>query len=52
MKDPRDMAELEVVRFLEYLAVSRQVIGKTQNVAMNAIVFLYAQVSLSCSCSA
>jgi integron integrase len=44
MKDPRDMAELEVVRFLEYLAVSRQVAGKTQNVAMNAIVFLYAQV--------
>jgi integron integrase len=44
MKDPRDMAELEVVRFLEYLAVSRQVTGKTQSVAMNAIVYLYKQV--------
>ena len=44
MKDPRDMAELEVVRFLEYLAVSRQVTGKTQSVALNAIVYLYKQV--------
>jgi integrase len=44
MKDPRDMAELEVVQFLEFLAVNRQVAGNTQNVALNAIVRLYADV--------
>ena len=44
MKDPQDMGDLEVVRFLEHLAVDRQVVGGTQNVALSAIVFLYAQV--------
>ncbi len=44
MKDPRDMAELEVVQFLEFLAVNRQVAGNTQNVALNAVVYLYAHV--------
>ncbi len=44
MKDPRDMGELEVVQFLEFLAVKRQIVAGTQNVALNAIVYLYAHV--------
>ena len=44
MKDPQDMGDLEVVRFLEFLAVDRQVVGKTQSVALSAIVYLYANV--------
>ena len=44
MKDPRNMAELEVVRFLEFLAVYRQVATNTQNLALNAVAYLYRDV--------
>jgi len=52
MKDPRDMAKLEVFRFLEFLAVDRQVATNTQSQALCALAYLYKHVSSSCSCSA
>jgi integron integrase len=47
MKDPRTMAEAEVVRFLEFLAVERHVATNTQNLVLNAISYLYKNV-LNC----
>jgi len=44
MKDPRDMAELEVVRFLEFQAVDRQVATNTQKQALCALAYLYKRV--------
>ncbi len=44
MKTPRQMAESEVVRFLEYLAVHRQVATNTQKLALNAVAYLYRDV--------
>jgi integron integrase len=41
---PKDLSEDDVVAFLNYLAVNKQVSASTQNQAMNAIVFLYKQV--------
>jgi len=52
LNNPRNMAEREVVRFLEYLAVYRQVATNTQKLALNAVAYLYKHVSSSCSCSA
>ena len=43
-RDPRELGGPEVVRFLEYLAVDRNVAASTQNQALNALVFLYHQV--------
>ena len=43
-RHPKDMAESEVVAFLNYLANKKRVSASTQNQAMNAIVFLYKQV--------
>ena len=43
-RHPRDMGELEVGRFLTYLAVQRKVAASTQNQALNALVFLYKRV--------
>jgi integron integrase len=39
-----ELGQPEVVAFLEYLAVGRGVSASTQNQALNALVFLYAQV--------
>ncbi len=44
MKDPRDMAELEVVRFMEFLAVDRQVARNTQSQALCALAYLYKHI--------
>jgi len=43
-KDPEKMSSQEVISFLEYLAVGRNVSASTQNQALNALVFLYNQV--------
>jgi integron integrase len=44
MKDPRDMAELEVVQFIEFIAVERQVAKNTQSQALCALAYLYKHV--------
>ncbi len=49
MNNPRNMAESEVVRFLEYLAVHRHVATNTQKLALNAVAYLYKRVCFSCS---
>lgn len=41
---PKDLAEPEVVRFLNYLANDRNVAASTQNQALSALVFLYKEV--------
>ena len=46
-QSPRDLGSSEVVSFLEHLAVEGNVAASTQNVALNALVFLYGQV-LNC----
>ena len=43
-KHPREMGDGEVHAFLTHLAVERSVAVATQNQALNALVFLYAQV--------
>ncbi len=43
-RHPRQMAEPEVMAFLSSLAVHGQVAASTQNQALSAIVFLYAEV--------
>jgi hypothetical protein len=43
-RHPKDMGETEVQAFLTNLAVQRQVSAKTQNQALNALVFLYRYV--------
>lgn len=42
-RDPREMGASEVVRFLEHLAVGRNVAVNTQTQALNALVFFYEQ---------
>lgn len=41
---PKDMGEAEIVRFLEFLAVSRNVTPSTQKTALNALMYLYRRV--------
>jgi hypothetical protein len=43
-RHPRDMGAAEVEQFLTHLAVQGHVSASTQNQALNALVFLYAQV--------
>jgi hypothetical protein len=43
-RHPRDMGAGEVQQFLTHLAVDGRVSASTQNQALNALVFLYAQV--------
>jgi integron integrase len=45
-RHPRDMAAAEVEAFLTHLAVVRNVSASTQNIALNAVLFLYKQVLL------
>jgi integron integrase len=42
--DPESMGPQEVLAFLEYLALERKVAASTQNLALNALVFLFDQV--------
>ena len=43
-RHPLDMGEREVSQFLTHLATQRHVAASTQNQALSALVFLYAQV--------
>jgi len=43
-QDPLEMGEREVGQFLTHLATQRHVAASTQNQALSALVFLYAQV--------
>ena len=43
-RDPGEMGADEIVKFLEYLAVERNISASTQNLALNALVFFYHQV--------
>ena len=43
-RHPSELAEQDVARFLSHLAVDRNVSASTQNVALNAIVFMYRHV--------
>lgn len=43
-RHPTEMAEAQIVAFLNHLAVERSVAASTQNQALNALVFLYKQV--------
>ena len=42
--DPASMGPQEVLGFLEYLALGRKVAASTQNLALNALVFLFDRV--------
>ena len=44
-KDPRVMGACEVEDFLEYLSTQRNVAANTQKTALNALVFLYLEIS-------
>ncbi|HDY97947.1 MAG TPA: integron integrase [Pseudomonas sabulinigri] len=44
MRHPLELGPAEVNAFLSWLATERQVAAATQNLALNAIVFLYARV--------
>ena len=43
-RHPNEMGEVEISEFLTYLAVKAHVSASTQNLALNAIVFLYKNV--------
>lgn len=43
-KDPEKLEAPDIVRFLEYLVVERQVSASTQSQALNALAFLYRKV--------
>ncbi len=42
--DPRTLGVKDIVSFLQYLAVERNVAASTQNQALNALVFFFSQV--------
>ena len=44
MQHPSKLNEKDIEKYLTYLAVNRRVAPSTQNVAMNAILFLYKEV--------
>ena len=44
LRHPNEMGETEITQFLTHLAVDRQAAASTQAQALNALVFLYAQV--------
>jgi integron integrase len=43
-RDPREMSGGDIVKYLEYLAVERNISASTQNLALNALVFFYQEV--------
>ena len=43
-KDPKELTEQHIIKFLEYLVIDRHVSSSTQAQALNAIVFFYKQV--------
>jgi integrase len=43
-RHPREMGVAEIRQYLSHLATDKQVAASTQNVALNALLFLYRQV--------
>ncbi len=43
-QDPKQQGASEVMAFLKYLAIQRNVASSTQNQALNALIFLYSHV--------
>lgn len=43
-RHPLEMAEMEINRFLNHLAIAEKVSASTQNQALCAIIFLYKQI--------
>jgi len=43
-RHPKELGEEEVSQFLTHLAINERVSASTQNLALNAIVFLYREV--------
>ena len=43
-RDPSAMSGEDIVKYLEYLAVERNISASTQNLALNALVFFYQEV--------
>lgn len=44
LKHPNDMGNHEIERFLNHLAVNRQVSSSTQNLALCAVIFMYRHI--------
>src|SRR5271157_2948973 len=44
MQHPSTLREKDIEQYLTYLAVNQKVAASTQNLAMNAILFLYKEV--------
>ncbi len=44
LRDPKTMGAAEVINFLEYLVMKRNVAVSTQNQALNALVFVYENI--------
>ena len=44
LRHPRQLGEADVQAFLSYLAAERSVAASTQNQALSALLFLYANV--------
>src|SRR5208283_4579839 len=44
LQHPSKLAEKDIENYLTYLAVKRRVAPSTQNIALNAILFLYKEV--------
>ena len=44
LQHPSKLNEKDIEKYLTYLAVNRRVAPSTQNIAMNAILFLYKEV--------
>src|ERR1700690_4223258 len=44
IQNPSKLNEKDIEKYLPYLAVNKSVSGSTQNMAMNAILFLYKEV--------
>jgi integron integrase len=44
LRDPKTMGAVEVINFLEYLVMKRNVAVSTQNQALNALVFVYDNI--------
>lgn len=44
LRHPQELGSVEVNAFLTWLAAERKVVAATQNLALNALVFLYAKV--------
>jgi integron integrase len=44
IKHPKDLGKDDIIKFIDYLAISEQVSKSTQNVALSSLFFLYREV--------